>query len=78
MVFIQEQEMVKTLLTDRARPPFIESVGIRCDKRCVNDVHAFGLENGIKCLCELAVSVVNQETGVFLLSSSSQITCLAC
>ncbi len=27
----------------------------------MNDVHAFGLENGIKCLCELAVTVVNQE-----------------
>ena len=36
-------------------------LGIWCPKRCVNDVHAFGLENGIKCVCELAILVVNQE-----------------
>jgi hypothetical protein len=34
---------------------------IRCLKRRVKDVHAFRLENGIKCLCELAVSGVNKE-----------------
>jgi len=61
MLRIDDENMIQAFFPDSANPPFGVSIGIGSLKRSVNDIDAFGLENGIKCLAEGTVIVVDQE-----------------
>ncbi len=48
MTFTQDQKLIQTFLSYCSHLTLGKCIGIGCPKRCVNDVHAFGLKNGIK------------------------------
>src|SRR5690606_8938511 len=61
IVFIQHSEFVQAFFTDASYPPFSVSVGIGSPNRRTNDPDVFRGKNGIKCVCELAVSVTDEK-----------------
>ena len=61
MLSIDDENMIQAFFPDCANPPFGVSICIGSLKRSVNDIDAFGLENGIKGLAEGTVIVVDQE-----------------
>ena len=61
MLSIDDENMIQAFFPDSANPAFGVSICIGSLKRSVNDMEAFGLENGIKGLAEGSVIVVDQE-----------------
>ena len=61
MLSIDDENMIQAFFPDSANPPFGVSICIGSLKRSVNDMDAFGLENGIKGLAERTVIVVDQK-----------------
>ena len=61
MFRIDDENMIQAFFPDSANPPFGVSICIGSLKRSVNDMDAFGLENGIKGPAEGTVIVVDQE-----------------
>ena len=61
MFRIDDENMIQAFFPDSANPPFGVSICIGSLKRSVNDIDAFGLEDGIKGLAEGTVIVVDQE-----------------
>ena len=61
MLRIDDENMIQAFFPDSANPPFGVSMCIGSLKRSVNDMDAFGLENGIKGPAEGTVIVVDQE-----------------
>ena len=61
MLSIDDENMIQAFFPDSANPPFGVSICLGSLKRSVNDMDAFGLENGIKGLAEGTVIVVEQE-----------------
>jgi hypothetical protein len=58
---IDDENMIQAFFPDSANPPFGVSICIGSLKRSVNDIDAFGLEDGIKGPAEGTVIVVDQE-----------------
>ena len=61
MLSIDDENMIQAFFPDSANPPFGVSICIGSLKRSVNDIDAFGLEDGIKGLAEGTVIVMDQE-----------------
>jgi hypothetical protein len=61
MLRIDDENRIQAFFPDSANPPFGVSICIGSLKRSVNNIDAFGLEDGIKGLAEGTVIVVDQE-----------------
>lgn len=61
MLSIDDEKMIQAFFPDSANSPFSVSICIGSLKRSVNDMDAFGLENGIKGLAEGTVIVADQK-----------------
>jgi hypothetical protein len=61
MLSIDDENMIQAFFPDSANPPFGVSICVGSLKRIVNDIDAFGLENGIQGIAEGMVIVVDQE-----------------
>jgi hypothetical protein len=55
------EKMIQTFFPDSASPAFSIDICVRCLKKRVNEMKAFGLENGLKCPAKRAVIVMDQE-----------------
>jgi hypothetical protein len=58
-----DQEPVEAVAADGADPAFGERVCLRRAKRGADDLHALAAEDHVEVAAELAVAVVDQETG---------------
>lgn len=59
MVFIQGLGRVQTLFANRAYLPFSESIHIEFLKDAVRKAYIVGWEKGLKCFCDLVITVGN-------------------
>src|SRR2546430_17378994 len=73
-----DEEPVEAVAADGADPAFGERVGLRRPKWGADDLDALASEDLVERAAELAVAVVDQESGRRLSSDSDQASCRAC
>ena len=61
MSFIQDNQLIEALLTNRSYPTFSKGVGIRRTKGREQNVNPFRPKNPVKCRGKLAIPIMNQK-----------------
>ena len=62
MLAVEDQEPIQTLRADCPHEPFRDTVCLGRAKRRANDLYSIALEDVVKTLGELLISIANQET----------------
>ena len=66
MISIDDQDVIQAFFSNTLNPSFSKGIYVGSLKRVLDDVDAFGLENGIKSQVEFGVIVVDSVCACFV------------
>ena len=80
MTLVEDQNLVQSLLSNRANPAFGEGIRIGSPHRSPNYCHILRCQDRIEGRCELGVAIMNQEADwdITILDLPTQVTRLLC
>jgi hypothetical protein len=62
--FVQNDDVIETLLAHGSHPTLGKRIGVGCMKRCEQNVDAFRPKGGVKSTGKLGISIVNEKAGL--------------